>query len=229
MRALAGLAFLSLCQQLAGFRAGLVAPQQQQVWRTTHVSMGSAAAMERKGKIVDEVKEVMADSTLMFCVRSEGIPVNELNAMRQKLPETVTMRCVKNTLVKRAVEDYPNFQGGDDMLHFSNYWFFVPEDQMRPTVDLWTDFVQETKKEDNDIVGGMFEGQVLDKEGVIAVTKLPTKQELMQQTAVSLKALPTKLAHVLHEAGAQRLARVTKQASGQKLVQAVKAMEGKKE
>ena len=84
-------------------------------------------------------------------------------------------------------------------------------------------------QEDNDIVGGIFEGEVYDQKGVVAITKLPTKQELMQTTAVLLKALPTKLARTLNEAGAQRIAKVTKQASGQKLVQAVKAMEGKKE
>lgn len=84
-------------------------------------------------------------------------------------------------------------------------------------------------QEENDIVGGMFDGQLLDKKGVVAITKLPTKKELMGTTAVLLKALPTKLARTLNQAGAQRLAKVTKQASGQKLVQAVKAMEGKKE
>ena len=75
----------------------------------------------------------------------------------------------------------------------------------------------------------IFEGELLDKKGVIAITKLPTKQELMGKTAVLLKALPTKLARSLDQAGAGRIARVTKQAAGQKLVQAVKAVEGKKE
>ena len=70
---------------------------------------------------------------------------------------------------------------------------------------------------------------MLDKAGVEAVVKLPTKQELMGSTAIMLKKLPAKLAQSLHAAGAERLARVTKQAAGQKLVQAVKAMEGKKE
>ena len=69
----------------------------------------------------------------------------------------------------------------------------------------------------------------MDKKGIEAITKLPTKQELMQQTAIMLKALPTKLARSLNQAGAQRLAKVTKQAAGQKLVQAVKAVEGKLE
>ena len=70
---------------------------------------------------------------------------------------------------------------------------------------------------------------MLDKKGVIQITKLPTKQELMGQTAMLIKQLPTKLARSLNTAGAQRLAKVTNQASGQKLVQAIKAMEGKLE
>merc|ERR1711871_521419 len=139
---------------------------------------------------------------------------NDMNAMRQKFPEDVTVRCVKNTLVRRAAENVPRFQGGDSLLEYSNYWFFVPEDEMRPAVETWNDFVKENKKDDNAIVGGVFE----------AVTKLPTKQELMGKTAILLKALPTKLARTLNEAGATRVARVTKQASGQKLVQAVKAI-----
>ena len=78
-------------------------------------------------------------------------------------------------------------------------------------------------------MGGVFDGELLDKKGVVAITKLPTKQELMQTTAVLVKALPTKLARTLNEAGAQRLAKVTKQAAGQKLVQAIKQVEGKLE
>merc|ERR1719247_947726 len=100
---------------------------------------------------------------------------------------------------------------------------------MRATVDVWEDYIKDTKKEENDIVGGIFEGECLDKKGVEAVTKLPMKQELMQTTAVLLKALPTKLARSLNEAGAQRIAKVTKQAAGQKLVQAIKQVEGKLE
>jgi len=197
--------------------------------RTGAVSMGSASAVAKKAAVVEEVQAAMEPAALMFCVRSEGITVNDMNMMRQKFSDDVTVRCVKNTLVKRAVEDYPRFQGGDSLLAYSNYWFFVPESGMRDAFKTWDDWVKETKREEIDVVGGIFDGQVLDKKGVEAVTKLPTKQELMGQTAIMLKALPTKLARTLHEAGAGRLARATKQASGQKLVQAVKAMEGKKE
>jgi len=210
-----------------GFQAGLVQPRGAA--RASTVSMASASVTAKKAAIVEEVKTTMEGSTMMFCVRSEGIKVNQMNDMRQKFPEGVTVRCVKNTLVKRAAEEVPKFQGGDSLLAYSNYWFFVPEDDMRATVETWNEWVDESKNEENAIVGGMFEGQLLDAAGVVAITKLPTKQELMGQTATLLKAMPTKLARLLKEAGAERVARVTKQASGQKLVQAIKAVEGKLE
>merc|ERR1719440_2278487 len=140
--------------------------------------MPSAAVEAKKAAVVSEVVETMNDSMLMFCVRSEGITVNDMNTMRQKFPDEVTIRCVKNTLVKRAAEEVPRFQGGDDLLKRSNYWFFVPEEHVRVTFDTWSDFIKDTKKEEHQIVGGMFEGQVLDYDGIEAVTKLPTKQEL---------------------------------------------------
>jgi len=221
------LSLLCMLEGLAAWQATVCAPGS--ICRAAPVSMAAEAVIAKKAAIVDEVKATMEDSALMFCVRSEGLEVNDINQIRMKLPEGVTMRCVKNTLVKRATEDFPRFQGGDELLAYSNYWFFAPEDKIRGAVETWTDYIKEAKKEDNDIVGGIFEGEVYDQKGVVAITKLPTKQELMQTTAVLLKALPTKLARTLNEAGAQRIAKVTKQASGQKLVQAVKAMEGKKE
>jgi len=226
LRSLACVALCPLCAAWSAVHAPL--PQMQ---RTSQLRMISAnpATVAKKQAIIDEVKETMESSSLMFCVRSEGITVNDMNMMRQKFDDSVTIRCVKNTLVKRAAEQVPKFQGGDSLLEYSNYWFFVPEEQMRPTVETWNDFIDDTKKEESEIVGGIFEGELLDKDGVVAITKLPTKQEQMQMTAVLLKALPTKLARSLNQAGAQRLAKVTKQASGQKLVQALKQVEGKKE
>lgn len=195
--------------------------------RSAVVTMGAPAIVAKKQAIVDEVKVTLEDTMLMFCVRSEGIPVNKMNDMRQKMPEGTVVRCVKNTLIKRAIADDDRFPESEDLLQRSNYWFFVPEANVRDTVELWDKFVAETKLEDNAIVGGMFEGQVLDPKGIEAVTKLPTKQELMGTTAVLLKALPTKLARTLKSADATRVARAIKEAQGQKLARAVEAMKDK--
>lgn len=215
-----------LFELLPAFNAPLA--QSAITARRSVVTMGSATSVAKKSAVVDEVVDTMEKSMLMFCVRSEGISANDMNMMRQRFHEDVTVRCVKNSLVKRAMNKVPRFQGGDSLLTRSNYWFFVPEEHLRTTYTTWSAWLKETKKEQpHVIVGGMFEGELLDEKGVEMVTNLPTKQELMGQTASLLKMIPTKLARSLNEAGAQRIAKVTKLASGQKLVQAIKAVEGK--
>jgi ribosomal protein L10 len=108
--------------------------------------MGSDAAVAVKAATVEGVKASMEDSALLFSVRTDGITVNDMNTLRQKFPEDVKVQCVKNTLVRRAAEAHPKFQGGDSLLEYSNYWFFVPEGSMRATVDLWNDWVKESKQ-----------------------------------------------------------------------------------
>jgi len=191
--------------------------------------MGAAAVVAKKAAIVDEVKEALDNSMLVFCARSEGIPVNKINDVRQKLPEGTVMRCTKNSLVRRAIADYEQFPESDELLSYSNFWFYVPEGEVRDTVELWNKFVDDNKLEGNEIVGGMFEGTIVDPKGIEAVTKLPTKKELMATTAALMKALPTKLARTLKAADATRLARALKEAQGQKLGRAVGAMKDKLE
>ena len=136
---------VACCPLLSAFGAGRAPLPSTVAPRASPLHMGSPAVVAKKAAIVEEVKATMEDAALMFCVRSEGIKVNDLNMMRQKFDESVTIRCVKNTLVKRATEDVPKFQGGESLLEYSNYWFFVPEDQMRPAVDTWSEWIKETK------------------------------------------------------------------------------------
>jgi len=225
---------------LAVGAAGFLPTQRLPAGRTVTSPAGSrlmmlSPAMTKKAAKVEQVVSVMENAQMMFAVRSEKIPVNKLNDLRQKLPEGVQMQCVKNTLMRRAsgTEGLERFaaisEGEHDVTRMSNFWFFVPEDKMRDAVDTWTDFANENKKEGGEIVGGLFGGDLLDEKGVITVSKLPTKQELMQNTAIMLKKMPATLAQRLKAADAQRLARVIKEAQGQKLSRAVKAMEAKLE
>lgn len=192
--------------------------------RTSQLQMAGATALAKKTKVLDSVHEVMDESQLMFCVRSEGLMVNELNDLRQKLPDGVVLKCVKNTLINLAIRDHEQFNApnAEELLHYSNYWFFVSEAQMRDSVKLWNDWAKENKKE-NTIIGGIFSAEMLDGSGIEAVSKLPTKQELMGKTASLLKCLPTKLARSIKEAGAVRIARGVKEARGSKMVRAFKA------
>tara|TARA_B110001452_G_scaffold191127_1_gene161292 strand:+ start:942 stop:1226 length:285 start_codon:yes stop_codon:yes gene_type:complete len=82
-------------------------------------------------------------------------------------------------------------------------------------------------QEGGEIIGGLFGGDLLDSKGVVEVSKLPTKQELMGQTAIMLKKMPATIAQRLKAADATRLARVIKEAQGQKLGRAVSMMKEK--
>merc|ERR1719331_371785 len=192
--------------------------------------MPDAAALAKKSADVVAIKQDLEESALVFCVRTEGLKVNELNNLRMELPEDIKMRCVKNTLMQRATEDYPQFQAEKlpELLHYSNYWFFVPEDKLRESVELWGDWTEKYKKK-SEIIGGVFDAEVLDADGIEAVSKLPTKQELMGTTAVLLKAMPQKLARLLKEASGQKLARGVQEARGTKMARAVKLASAKLE
>merc|ERR1719274_125009 len=124
----------------------------------------------------------MEDAALMFCVRSEGIPVNEMSALRQSFPEDIKIKVCKNNLLqlaseKEGVSERFGAIAGDEkeINRMSNMWFFVPEDQMRASVDAWEKHCKE------------FDNELMDAKGVKAVSKLPTKQELMAQTATDIK------------------------------------------
>ena len=61
-----------------------------------------AEALAKKEVLVKEIQSGMEDAALMFCVRSEGIPANEMNALRMSIPEDVKIKVCKNNLVKIA-------------------------------------------------------------------------------------------------------------------------------
>lgn len=48
------------------------------------------------------------------------------------------------------------------------------------------------------IKSGVFAGSILDGPGILAISKLPTKQELMQRLAIALKSVPTKVARSIN-------------------------------
>lgn len=126
--------------------------------RTGVVQMGGAVALAKKSTVVDKVRENMEDAQLMFCIRSEGITPNQMNLFRQSLPEDIKLQCVKNTLIKVASrpsedgshEGFERFNPAetdkvDDLLQYSNYWFFVPEEKMRDGVKVFDDWVNDNK------------------------------------------------------------------------------------
>ena len=119
------------------------------------------------------------------------------------------MSVVKNTLMNRACAGTDYEEATSDLLKGANMWFFIEED-IGGTVKAFDSFTKDFgKKETHEIQNGVIEGTAYDKSGVIAISKLPSKLELITKIAGSIKAVPTKVARVIKAPG-EKTARAIK-------------------
>jgi len=174
---------------------------------------GIATSKEGKAATVEKVKGLLETSEMIFSVPASGLTVAETEQLRLAVPETTTIKVVKNKLMARAIDETPYACLGDDpLLKGANMWFFI-EDDVSGSIKSMKTFLKESgKKETHDILGGVLEGQVYDPKGVDAISKLPSKQELYAKIAGSIKAVPTKVARVI-KAPSNKLARAIKLAT----------------
>ena len=178
-------------------------------------SSGYATTLEGKTARVEKVEKLLESSEMLIKVRGDALTVKEVQLLRRSLPESTTMSVVKNKLMLKACEgtDYQNALS--DGLSGSNMWFFIEED-IGGTVKSINAFTKEAEKtESHPILGGITEGTFYDAAKVTAISKLPSKLELITKVAVLVKAIPTKVARTIKEPGA-KLARTIKLVADQK-------------
>ena len=177
-------------------------------------SSGYATSLEGKKARVEQIKGLLDTSEMVFSVPGSSLSVSEVQTLRQSLPEGTTMAMVKNKLFARAAADTPYEEASKGMLKGVNMWFFIEED-IGGTVKAFDSFTKEYgKKESHEIQGGIVEGVAYDKKGVVAISKLPSKIELITKIAGSIKAVPTKIARSV-KANPEKLARAIKLATAE--------------
>lgn len=175
---------------------------------------GYATTLEGKKGKVATVQGLLESSEMIFSVPASSLSVSEVQGLRRSLPEGTTMSVVKNKLMTRACEDTPYAEATADLVKGANMWFFIEED-IGGSVKAWESFVKENgKKETHGILGGVIEGVAYDPKGVKAISKLPSKIELITKIAGSIKAVPTKVARVI-KANPEKLARAIKLATAE--------------
>lgn len=87
--------------------------------------------------------------------------------------------------------------------------FFIEED-IGGSVKAFNTFVKEAGlQESHSILGGNIEGINYDTAGVVAISKLPSKKELIATIAGRIQAVPTKVARVIKAPG-MKVARAIK-------------------
>jgi large subunit ribosomal protein L10 len=152
--------------------------------------------LDEKKKIVDELKDKFSKSKVVIVTDYKGLDVTTINSLRRELRELqVEYRVVKNTLLIRATENTDlamikdNFKGPSAVA-------ISYEDPVAPAKVL-TDFAKD--HEQFDIKAGVIEGRALDLPAIKALSKLPSREELVGQLLFVMAGVPTGLVRALSD------------------------------
>ncbi len=154
-----------------------------------------STSLEAKKQEVQEIKKLFDSSESAVVVSYGGISVEEITALRAKFREAnVTYKVLKNTLVKRAVEDL-NMPEFEEKLEGPSAFAFG--DAVSPAKVI-AEFLKDKENAGKmEIKGGIVEGRYIDEKGIMALSKLPTREELLAKMLGSMNAPVSNLVGVL--------------------------------
>lgn len=150
-----------------------------------------------KIELVARLTERLNESQSVVLADFKGMTVAELSDLRSQLREVgVPMRVAKNRLIKRAFDE---ISSGimDDLLIGNTALTFGVDDPVGPA-KIMVGYAKNNEK--LVIKGGLLEGKRLDVAGVIALSKMLGRKELLTVMAGDLKQPATKLAGVFQAA-----------------------------
>ncbi len=147
-----------------------------------------------KAAVIDRLRTQLADVPAVVVADFKGITVEAADQLRSEMRKNdVHYEVVKNTLVKAALSGTdkenlaPLFKGNSAIA-------FHQEDPAAPAKVL-TDFVKDNR--DYVLKGAWLSGNLLDEQGVVALSKLPGKDELRAKLLSLFKAAPTQFVRTL--------------------------------
>lgn len=156
-----------------------------------------------KREFVAELSSVFAETSMVVVTRNTGLTVAEVTALRRKMREAgASFKVAKNRLALLAL-DGTRFDGIAPLLKGPTAlaWSHDPVAVAKAAVDF-------AKTNDKFVLlGGSLGSQVLDADGVKALSELPSLDALRAKILGLLNAPATKVAGVL-QAPAGQLARV---------------------
>lgn len=152
---------------------------------------------EEKSELVSALQSSLKDANGVFVVENHGLTVKEMEDLRTQLRPVVSLfKVVKNRLMKLALND-TDFAPVSDLMK-------------RPTaVAVATDALAVTKvlakfaetHPNLSIIGGKMDADVLDTDGVVQLSKLPSLLEIRGTIARILVEPASRIARVSAEYG----------------------------
>jgi large subunit ribosomal protein L10 len=155
-----------------------------------------ALNLDDKKAIVAEVNETAAQALSLVIADARGVDVTDMNALRAKArAENVQLRVVRNTLAKRAFAE-TDYACVEEVLVGPSLFAFSMEDP-GAAARLFKDFAKEN--EEFEVKALSVSGQLLGKEQLDVLAKLPTLHQALGMLASVSLAPVTKLVRTLNE------------------------------
>ena len=155
-----------------------------------------AIRLEDKKAIVAEVNETATSALSLVIADARGVTVDGMTALRKNARDnSVTLRVVRNTLAKRALEgtEYECINGS---LVGPSLFGFSMEDP-GAAARLFKDFSKEN--ESFEVKALAVSGQMLGAEQLDVLAKLPTRDQALSMLMSVMNAPATKLVRTMNE------------------------------
>lgn len=155
----------------------------------------SEKILEKKKKEVAEIAEKLKSACAGVVVEYKGINVADDTKLRRELREAnVSYSVIKNTMLLRAAKE-ANLEGLNTVLEGTTA-LAVSNDDYVASARILCDFAKDNKF--FKIKSGFLDGEVVDSNKIIELSKLPSKEVLLAQTLGGLNAPITGFVTVLN-------------------------------
>jgi len=168
---------------------------------------------QQKEDVVKQLQHDFSESQASFVVDYRGLSVEQMQKLRKELREKGgSLKVAKVRLMKRAVEQVDNAESLTPYLKDQLALVFSKEEPPAVAKVLY-DFAQDN--EQLQMVAGYLDSELLTKEAIVSIAKLPSKEVLYAKLCGTLKAPAVGLVNVLNQHVLQ-LVRILKHIGEQK-------------
>lgn len=149
---------------------------------------------EEKNQAIQDLKSRFQKATITLLADYKGLKVNEINELRKKLSEnSAKMHVVKNTLARLAVEE-TEMKGLREHFTGTTAVITTEGDPVSSTKAL-VQFAKDREKPQVKV--GFMSGELIDAARVEALSKLPSREEMLAKLMGSMQAPAQNLVNVL--------------------------------
>ena len=155
-----------------------------------------AIGLEEKKAIVAEVNETAASALSLVIADARGVASNDMTALRASARENqITLRGVRNTLAKRALEG-TEYECVTDTLTGPSLFGFSMEDP-GAAARLFKDFASDNKE--FEVKALSVSGELLGADQLDVLAKLPTRDQALATLMSVMQAPVVKLVRTTNE------------------------------